>query len=136
MNFFDLVVYENRTAEITCRTNGFRFQPTHEYISSLEEYFDLDSISCDKGSANCVTLVVEDKEIHVIAFLLTSNSPVFKAMLNSNSSKEGQNKRIELPGKQFNEIAYFLQCLCSPQEIGNISRKFSDSVYFSTKIFQ
>ena len=122
MNYFDIMIYDNRTADIVCK-NSFKFQTAHQYQSTLEEYYDLDSISCNKGSSNCVTLVVEDKEIHVISFLLTSNSPVFKAMLDSNSFKEGQSKRIELPGKKFNEIAYFLQCLCSPQEIGSITGK-------------
>ena len=124
MNFLDLVVYEDRTAEMTCRTNGFRFKTIPKYLEKLEESFDLVSISCDKRSSDCVTLAVEDKEIYVSSFLLTNNSPVFKAMLSSNSFKEGQNKRIELPGKKFNQIAYFVQYLHSPKEIGNEQCKF------------
>ena len=59
-----------------------------------------------------MTLVIEEKEIHVNSFILTDNSPVFKAMLNS-TFKEGQDKRIELPGKNFEHFAYFLHYLSS-----------------------
>ena len=82
-------------------------------IKLLRNSDNLESLSCEKGSEDCATLVVEEKEIHVNSFILTSNSPVFKAMLQSNSFKEGQNRRIELPGKKFNEVVYFLQFLRS-----------------------
>ena len=126
MNFLDLIVYDSRMLEMNCK-NSFRFKPTRNVLEKLEEYFDLETISCSKESSDCVTLVVEDKEIYVSSFLLTNNSPVFRAMLNSNSFKEGQSKRIELPGKKFNEIALFLQWLSSPQDIGNIIGKHLNS---------
>uniref|UniRef100_A0A7M5UV49 Uncharacterized protein n=1 Tax=Clytia hemisphaerica TaxID=252671 RepID=A0A7M5UV49_9CNID len=39
------------------------------------------------------------------------------SMLSSTNFKEGQNRRIELPGKKFNEVVYFLQHLHSLQDI-------------------
>uniref|UniRef100_A0A7M5XKG7 BTB domain-containing protein n=1 Tax=Clytia hemisphaerica TaxID=252671 RepID=A0A7M5XKG7_9CNID len=120
-NFLDLEVYENRMVDLAPKKNPI-FMPKNNYLTSLEKFVDLESISCNKESADCVTLVVEEREIHVNSFLLTNNSPVFKAMLSSNSFKEGQSKRIELPGKNFNQIIYLLQHLYSSKHIGNIHR--------------
>ena len=120
-NFFDMLVYENRTADIIAKKSLWTL-PLDNMIS-LEKLVDVKSISCEKDSKDCVTLIVENQEINVIAFLLTNNSPVFKAMLNSNSFKEGQSRVIELPGKKYLEIVYFLQFLHSPQELGDICGK-------------
>ena len=98
-NFFDMLVYENRTADIIAKKSLWTL-PLDNMIS-LEKLVDVKSISCEKDSKDCVTLIVENQEINVIAFLLTNNSPVFKAMLNSNSFKEGQSRVIELPGKKY-----------------------------------
>uniref|UniRef100_A0A7M5UTA3 BTB domain-containing protein n=1 Tax=Clytia hemisphaerica TaxID=252671 RepID=A0A7M5UTA3_9CNID len=81
------------------------------------EVVDLDSISCSKDSKDCITLVIGEKEVHVNSFILTNNSPVFKAMLSSTDFKEGQNKKIEFPGKKFNEVVYFLHFLRSFRQI-------------------
>ena len=62
------------------------------------------------NSSEYVTLIVEEKEIHFNAYLLTNNSLVFEAMLNS-SFKKGQTGRIFLPGKKFKDIIYYLQFL-------------------------
>eukprot|EP00111_Clytia_hemisphaerica_P022846 TCONS_00067242-protein len=42
---------------------------------------------------------------------------LLKTMLSSTNFKEGQNRRIELPGKKFNEVVYFLQFLHTLQDI-------------------
>ena len=121
-NFLDLVVHENRTADLVPQKKLI-LRPRDGFSTSSERNLDLDSISCNKESDDCVTLVVEGKEIYVSSFLLTNNSPVFRAMLRSKSFKEGQSKRIELPGKKFNQILYFLQYLYSPNEIKSFHRK-------------
>ena len=120
-NFFDLLVYENRTADLAAKKSLWTL-PFNE-MTSLEELVNIRSISCAKDSKDCVTIIVENQEINVNAFLLTNNSPVFEAMLNSNSFKEGQSRVIELPGKKYLEIVYFLQFLHSPQELGDICGK-------------
>ena len=109
-NFFNLMIYENRTGDIAAKKSLFDTVS----INQLEkESINPKSISYPEASEDCVTLVVEGKQIHVNSFLLTNNSPVFEAMLNS-TFKEGRNRKIELPGKKFNEIIYFLQFLHSP----------------------
>ena len=116
-NFLDLMVYENRTADIVAKKNLWTSEPVGvDVIDNDDIDLDLESISCPKNSPDCVILVVEDIEINVNSFVLTSNSPVFKAMLNS-TFKEAQNRRIELPGKKFKEIVYFLQFLHLPQGV-------------------
>ena len=116
-NFLDLIIYENRTADIVARKNSWTSEPVDVNIE--KDDINLESISCPKNSPNRVTLVVEDIEINVNSFILTNNSPVFKAMLNS-TFKEGRNRKIELPGKKFQEIVYFLQFLHAPQDVDGI----------------
>ena len=65
-------------------------------------------VACEEGFEDRATLIVEGKRINVKSFVLTNNSPVFKAMLQSASFKEGQTKEIELPGKSLDEIVYLL----------------------------
>ena len=105
-NFLELILHEDRVVDLSVKKDYLEpLKPTNISI-------DLESISCPKESPNCVTLVVEEKEIHVNSFLLTSNSPVFKAMLNS-TFKEGRNRKIELPGKKFTNVIYLLKYLAS-----------------------
>ncbi|XP_066923572.1 uncharacterized protein [Clytia hemisphaerica] len=103
-NFLDLIFYENRVPNLAVK-NEFT-----EPIPFKVPPVDLGSISCKKDAKSCVTLIVENKEIHINSFVLTDNSPVFKAMLNS-TFKEGQTQTIELPGKKFEDFVYFLQFL-------------------------
>ncbi|XP_066928540.1 uncharacterized protein [Clytia hemisphaerica] len=116
-NFFDMMVYENRAVNIIAKKCLWTL-PFHEV--TLEDSVDIKLISCEKDLKDCVTIIVENQEINVKSFLLTNNSPVFKAMLNSSSFKEGQNRRIELPGKKYLEVVFFLQCLHSPQDLRDI----------------
>ena len=118
LNFFDLIVYDGRTVELAPRKSLKQPNPLKSFDDSLNGN---GLIYCDEDSKDCVTLVVEEKEIHVNSFLLTNNSPVFKSMLKSTSFKEGQSKRIELPGKNYSEFLFFLGYLQSPQDIGEIS---------------
>ena len=105
-NFLELIFHENRVADLAVKKEFM--EPAPLKAPSV----DLDLISCKKDSKNCVTLAIEEEEIHVNSFLLTDNSPVFEAMLNS-TFKEGHAKRIELPGKNFADVVYFLQYLSS-----------------------
>ena len=122
-NFLDLLVYENRTVGLAAKKSDLTAVPS-KLKTPIEELIDLDAISCSRDSKFCVTLVVENIEIHVNSALLTNNSPVFKAMLNS-TFKEGQDKRIVLPGKKFTEFVYFLQYLHSPKVFGNIHCEYT-----------
>ena len=57
-----------------------------------------------------IVLVVEDKELHVHRWILTSQSPVFKSMLDGHFREASQNK-IVLPGKDFKSVQLFLKLL-------------------------
>ena len=108
-NYFDLIIFNDRVADLC---------PHKDFLEPSPLLYDthtmLEKISCDKSFEDSATLILGDKTINVKSFLLTDNSPVFKAMLQSTSFKEGQTKTIELPGKCFNEIVYFLHHLIHP----------------------
>ena len=120
-NFLDLILYESRNVEIVPKKIGI--PPSPYNTKSLEESGVGKFIPYGKDLTDCVTLIVEEQEIYVNSCVLTNNSPVFKAMLMSTSFKEGQSKRINLPGKKFSEISFFLRFLQAPQEIGVILGK-------------
>ena len=121
--FLDFIVYENRSSD-SAPKKSFLVSPTNATMKSLEESAGR-FISYSKDSPDCVTLIVENQEIYVNSYLLTTNSPVFEAMLTSTSFKEGQSKRIKLPGKKYTEILFFLHYLQTPQDIRDI---FGESV--------
>ncbi|XP_066912317.1 uncharacterized protein [Clytia hemisphaerica] len=111
-HLFKLIIHKFQRVDLSSKTD-FLTQEIPEHL------IDPESISYKRGSPDCVVLDVENKEIHVSSYLLINNSPVFKAMLQSTNFKEGQNRRIELPGKKFNEVVYFLQHLHSLQDIND-----------------
>eukprot|EP00111_Clytia_hemisphaerica_P000482 TCONS_00001385-protein len=119
-NFFDFIVFENRSLNVAPQKSYVVSPAINTSWNSFEETVARRFIPYDKDLTDSVTLIVENKEIYVNSYLLTTNSPVFKAMLNSVSFKEGQSKRVELPGKKHSEILFFLHHLQTPQDIGNI----------------
>ena len=120
--FLDFIFYENRSSDCAPK-KSFLVTPSNKDWNSLEESAEGRFIPYAKDSPDCVTLIVENQEIYVNLYLLTTNSPVFEAMLTSTSFKEGQSKRIELPGKKYTEILFFLHYLQTPQDIRDIFGK-------------
>ena len=122
INFLDLFFYEGKVLDMSPRQ-----RESLEFLGETEDAFHYDTqttltkISCDDDCEGRVTLVIEGRSIGVKSFLLTVNSPVFKAMLQSSSFKEGETKRIELPGKSFDEVVYFLSFLNG--NIGEVNGK-------------
>ena len=57
-----------------------------------------------------MVLVVEDQELHVHKWILTSQSPVFKAMLDGHFREAGQDK-ITLKEKNFQSMVQFMKLL-------------------------
>ena len=57
-----------------------------------------------------IVLVVEGKELHVHRWILTSQSPVFKSMLDGHF-KEAHQDKIPLPEKDFETMQLFLKLL-------------------------
>lgn len=60
-----------------------------------------------------MVLVVQDKELHVHRWILTSQSPVFETMFNGHFREADQDK-IVLPGKDFKSVHQFLKLLYPP----------------------
>ena len=112
-HLFKLIAYKFQNADLVHKKDFLTNQLSEHSI-------DDSVIVCDKDTKGRITLVIEGKELCVNSYLLTSNSPVFKAMLQSLSFKEGLNRRIELPGKKFIEVVYFLQFLQSLQDINGM----------------
>ena len=54
-----------------------------------------------------VTLVVEDKKLHVHKSVLSLHSPVFGAMFTSDFAEKDA-KEIKLPGKKYDAMFHFL----------------------------
>ncbi|XP_062601679.1 uncharacterized protein LOC134263362, partial [Saccostrea cucullata] len=57
-----------------------------------------------------VALVVEGKKMYTAKSILSLASPVFKAMFSSDFKKKNATE-IELPGKKYKDMEYFLMCL-------------------------
>ena len=57
-NFLDLLVHENRVANLAPKKKAIFTQKNR--FSTLESLINLDSISWNNKSPDCVTLVVED----------------------------------------------------------------------------
>ncbi|XP_062574886.1 kelch-like protein 6 [Saccostrea cucullata] len=78
--------------------------PLEEAQSEGEDYFD------DIGFPETdVTLVVEDKKIHVNKAVLSQHSPVFNAMFTGNF-KEMTAKEVTLKNKKAKDVVEFLRC--------------------------
>ena len=60
-----------------------------------------------------VVLVVEDEQFHVHRYILSLQSPVFKAMLNGNF-KDAQQDKIELKDDKYEAMIQFLKLLYPP----------------------
>ena len=60
-----------------------------------------------------VVLVVEGKEVHVHRYMLSMQSPVFKAMFNGNF-KDSKQEKIELKDDKYEAMLLFLQLLYPP----------------------
>ena len=105
LNFFDLIFYDDNVVDLSPKQKSYLEILPFEYDTQNS----IPKITCDEDFEGRVTLIVEGHKIHVKSFILTDNSPVFKAMLQSTSFKEGQTKTIELPGKRLDEIVYFLE---------------------------
>ena len=75
-------------------------------------------------------LVVENKKFHVHRVLLSMNSPVFEAMLQS-QFKEATSGEIPLPEKKANEVLDFLKQIYFPyiKERVEITSKFENIFY-------
>ena len=130
-NYFDLLIYQDRVVDL-CPGKDFLEPSSFAYNKN-----DITKISCPQDFEDCVKLIVEDRKIYVKPFVLTDNSPVFKAMLQSTSFKEGQTKTIELPGKSLDEIVYFIKYIQFPnlpidsEYLKFISNCFQANFYYS-----
>lgn len=72
-----------------------------------------------------LVLVVEDKELHVHRWILTMQSPVFKAMLDGHF-KEASKNRITLE-ENFKSMLKFLETLYPPSMLGEVSAPLDES---------
>ena len=72
-----------------------------------------------------LVLVVEDKELHVHRWILTIQSPVFKAMLDGHFKEASQN-RVTLE-ENFESILKFLESLYPPSMLGEVSAPLDES---------
>ena len=57
-----------------------------------------------------LTLIFEDQKIYVSKVILASVSPVFRRMFESDF-KEKQSSEMTLPGKKYEDVIKFLQCI-------------------------
>ena len=110
MNALDLIFYDDKVLDMVPkeRQKLELFDVVKEETFQYNNKENIAKISCGDDCEGRVTLIIEGRSIGVKSFLLTANSPVCKAMLQSSPFKEGETKTIELPGKSFDEVVYFL----------------------------
>ena len=83
-----------------------------------------DNIFSEPWNDSDVVLVVEDNEFHVHRYILSLQSPVFKAMFNGNF-KDSQQDKVELKDDKYQPMLLFLQLLYPPNMLdgGNVTIK-------------
>ncbi|CAB4031170.1 kelch 40a [Paramuricea clavata] len=72
-----------------------------------------DNVFSQRWNDSDVVLVVEGKEVHVHRYMLSMQSPVFKAMFNGNF-KDSKQEKIELKDDKYETMLLFLQLLYPP----------------------
>ena len=72
-----------------------------------------------------IVLVVEDEELHVHKWILTSQSPVFKAMLDGHF-KEARQDKITLEGKDVGSMIQFLKMLYPVSMFDEVKDRLDD----------
>ena len=76
-----------------------------------------------------VTLVVEDKKLHVHKAVLSVHSPVFRIMLKEDFDETGEAKAvIELPGKKYDVMLQFLLMIYPVHSLDPITGMY-DALY-------
>lgn len=75
----------------------------------IKDVFPYDSDVTD------LTLVVEDRKLHVAKVVLIDASPVFRKML-TGEFKEKTMSELELHGKEFSTFVPFLRCIFPREE--------------------
>ena len=107
-NFLDLMLYDNKVLDhSSTKLYSSLETPT---IDHLRETYKIGQFEYD------VIVKVEGHEIQMNSTILTENSPVFHAMLNS-TFKEGQDKNIQLPGKKIKNVLEFFSFFTKPKAI-------------------
>ncbi|XP_061186699.1 uncharacterized protein LOC133194809 [Saccostrea echinata] len=81
--------------------------------NSEVDYFPYDPEVTD------LTLIVEEKKIHVAKVVLMDASPVFRKMF-TDDFKEKNAAEVHLPGKEYSSFVSFLRCIC-PREYVTLS---------------
>lgn len=109
--FLDLVFYDDRVVDLSSKQKIKKLFKKQNFALKKDTHSIIRKIECTSDFEGRATLVVEGHNINVNSFILTDNSPVFKAMLQSTSFKEGLTKTIELPEKGLDEVVYFLEFL-------------------------
>ena len=80
-----------------------------------------------------MVLVVEDRELHVHKWILTSQSPVFKVMFDGHFRKAGQDK-ITLKEKNFQSMVQFMKLLYPSSMFRNDNSPLNDESLLSIMV--
>ena len=76
-----------------------------------------DNVFASPWNDSDMVLVVEDQELHVHKWILTSHSPVFKAMFDGDFKEAGQDK-VTLKEKNLKPMVQFLKIMYPPSMFG------------------
>ncbi|XP_062605187.1 kelch-like protein 15 [Saccostrea cucullata] len=93
-----------------------------DYSAKDENYFD--SFPCDPELTD-LTLVVEEKKLHVIKAVLMDASPVFRKMF-TDDFKEKNAAEVHLPGKEYSIFVLFLRCIFPREHVTLSERSIED----------
>ena len=131
LNFIDLVFYDDNVIDVSPKGKNSKIFERLPFEYDTKNA--IGKIACAEEDDDRATLIIEDKKIHIKSFVLIVNSPVFKAMLQSTSFKEGQTKTIELTGKSVDEVVYFLKFLQYSKKIDGklVDKNIKFGLFFS-----
>ena len=110
-NFYDVLLYENRTPDISAR-KSFKEEPSFQYYPK-----EKDNFLAEPTDTQFVVLIIEGIKLYVDSYILVDNSPVFREMLETAPRNENGKKVLAMPGQDVNQVVHLLTFLSEPRKI-------------------
>ena len=105
-------------------------ESTTDQIAAETNETETESVFASPWDGSDMVLIVEDHELHVHKWILSSQSPVFKAMFNGHFKEASQDK-VTLKEKEFKSMLEFLKLLYPSSMFGEPKSALDNECWFS-----